>query len=135
MGDILDRIVLALAGRMVGPMWLSVIFQPTTGLVLALVDGIGDARAGRPPFLWSLLGPDDLQVRRLPQGWSDVIRVLLVALLVDMIYQYLELDMISLGEALVVAVALAIAPYLLLRGLVTGAARRTQLSTSPPPQA
>jgi hypothetical protein len=131
--DLFNRILQALAGRMTGPLWLSMIFQPTTGLVLALVDGIGDARAGWPPFLWSLFAPDDFPVRRLPHGWSDVIKVLLVALLVDMVYQYLEVDLIFAGEALLVAFALAVIPYVVLRGLVTRIARWPRLSAGSPP--
>jgi hypothetical protein len=133
MPEIFDRILQALAERMTGPLWLRAIFQPTTAVVFALVDGLGDVRAGRAAFLWSAPGPAHLQAWRHPQAWSDVVRVLFMGMLVDMIYQYIAVDMISFGEALVAAFALAIVPYLLLRGLVTRAGRRPQLSVSPPP--
>jgi hypothetical protein len=60
----------------------------------------------------------------LKSGWKDVGRVFLLALVMDVVYQLIVLHFVYPGEAIIVAVELAIGPYLILRGPVTRAARR-----------
>jgi hypothetical protein len=58
------------------------------------------------------------------EGWKSIGRVFLLALALDVIYQIIDLRFVYPGEAIIVATVLAIVPYLILRGLVTRAARR-----------
>lgn len=51
-------------------------------------------------------------------------RLLLLALAIDVVYQIIVLRFVYVGEAIIVALVLAIAPYLILRGLVRRAARK-----------
>ena len=44
--------------------------------------------------------------------------------LLDVVYQIIELHFVYAGETIIVAIILAILPYLILRGLVTRLARR-----------
>lgn len=62
----------------------------------------------------------------LKSGWKDVGRVFLLALAMDVVYQLIVLHFVYPGEAIIVAVVLAIAPYLILRGAVTRIARREE---------
>jgi hypothetical protein len=49
--------------------------------------------------------------------------VFLVAVLLDLVYQVVVLEVYP-GEALIVAVLLAIVPYVIVRGVVTRAAKK-----------
>ena len=60
----------------------------------------------------------------LKDGWKSVGRVFILAIVLDVIYQIIELHFVYVGEAFIVAFILAIVPYLILRGLVTRIARR-----------
>jgi hypothetical protein len=57
-------------------------------------------------------------------GWKSVGKVFMLALVLDVVYQLIQLRFVYPGEAIVVALVLAIVPYLILRGLVTRVARR-----------
>ena len=59
----------------------------------------------------------------LRDGWKSVGKVFVLALVLDAVYQVMVLRFVYPGEALVVALLLAIVPYLVLRGLVTRLAR------------
>ena len=54
-----------------------------------------------------------------------MIKVFIMAVLIDAVYQYIELSWFYPGEALIVAFILAFIPYLLIRGPVNRIARRT----------
>ena len=60
----------------------------------------------------------------LKDGWKSVGKVFILALVLDVIYQIIELRFVYAGEAIIVAFVLAILPYLILRGLVTRIARK-----------
>ena len=51
-------------------------------------------------------------------------KAFIMALILDAVYQYIELRWFWPGEALLVALMLAIVPYLLLRGSVTRLSHR-----------
>jgi len=60
----------------------------------------------------------------LREGWKSTARVFLLAVIMDVIYQLIVQHWIYPGEVLIVAVLLAIVPYLLIRGPVTRVAER-----------
>jgi hypothetical protein len=68
----------------------------------------------------------------IKDGWKSVGKVFILALVLDIVYQIIELRFVYPGEAIIVAFVLAILPYLVLRGLVTRLARRRKLSPSIP---
>jgi hypothetical protein len=55
----------------------------------------------------------------LREGWRDVGKVFVIAIALDIVYQLIVLRWVYPGETLVVAAALALLPYLIVRGLVT----------------
>jgi hypothetical protein len=55
MGYLFHRITEDLIGRVHGPMALRLILQPTMAILFATTDGWRDARAARPPYVWSVL--------------------------------------------------------------------------------
>jgi len=64
------------------------------------------------------------RVDMLKDGWTSVGKVFVLALVLDVVYQIIVLRFVYPGEAIIVAFALAILPYLILRGLATRIARK-----------
>ena len=108
-----------LMGRTTGPLTLRLILQPTVATVLAIRSGLADARAGRPPYFWSMLNDPERRRELLRNGWKSVGKLFVMAMVLDGIYQVIEFRWIYIGQAIVVAFVLAIVPYVIVRGLVT----------------
>ena len=123
MDDLLSRMVENLIGRVTGPMMFRVILQPTMAMVMAIRDGLHDARAGRPPYFWAILGDPAHRRDLLHDGWKSIAKIFVLALVLDGVYQWIVLRWIYPGEVLLVAVILAIVPYVLVRGPVNRLAR------------
>jgi hypothetical protein len=112
----LSRLWHEIASRPDGPMALRFYLQPLVALLLAYRDGFADARAGRPPYFWSLLTDPARRAERIRSGWQSIAKVFFMALAIDLIYQLVVLHGLRPVEGLVVAVLLAIIPYVLSRG-------------------
>jgi hypothetical protein len=124
MEEFLARFWEHLAGRWTGPLALRLLLQPAMSTVVAVRDGLRDARAGRPPFLWTIFASADERRRLVREGISAVSRIALLAIALDFTYQLIVFGRIFLGEAVVVAILLAIVPYFSLRGIVNRIASR-----------
>lgn len=119
MDDVLTRFVTDLFGRVHGPLTFRLILQPAMAILFAVRDGVRSAREGRPPYLWSLFTvPKDERWRLLQEGWKAVMKVFLLAVVLDIVYQVIVFRWVYPFESLTVAVILAFLPYLLLRGVV-----------------
>jgi hypothetical protein len=118
----LARTLEHLLGRLDGPLHFRFIFQPLMSALFAIRDGRRDARAGRKPFR---LMTDPAQRRQvLLTGWRSVGKVFVIAFTLDAVYQFKVFRWFYLGQALFVALFLAIVPYSLLRGPVNRLTRR-----------
>ena len=128
MDDIISRVWENLMARPTGPMSIRLMVQPIVASVLAIRSGLKDAREGRPAFLWAAVTNPGYRPELLRQGWKDVGKVFVLAIVLDAIYQLIVHRGVYVGELLIVATALAIVPYCLIRGPVTrirrGLARR-----------
>ena len=91
--------------------------------IFAIIDGLKDAKAGKPPYFYALVTDPVNRVERLKDGWSHVGKVFVLAIVLDAVYQFIAARFVYPGEVIVVAFLLALVPYLLLRGLVTRIAR------------
>jgi hypothetical protein len=120
--DHLVRVFEHFMARLDGPLHFRFIFQPLMAVIFAFRDGRRDAREGRAPFR---LFSDPGQRREvLRSSWKSVGKVFAIGLTLDAIYQLLELHWFYPGEALLVALILAVLPYFLLRGTVNVLTRR-----------
>ena len=119
MGDIWNRIVENLVDRVSGPMKFRIILQPVMASIFAILAGLKDAKAGKSPYSWALLTDPANRADMLKDGWKSVGKVFLLAMALDVVYQIIVLHTVYPGEVLIVAIVLAILPYLILRGLVT----------------
>lgn len=112
-----------LLGRIGGPLSFRIVLQPCVAAILAIRSGLKDARTAQPPYFWSLFTDPINRRARLRDAWKDIAKVFVVAVLIDCVYQILELHWLYPGQALIVATLLAPLPYLVIRGLVNRIAR------------
>ena len=124
----LTRLWENLTGRIGGAMSFRLILQPAVAIYFAIRDGLNDARAQRPLYSWTVLTDPAQRSELLREGWKAVIKVFIMAVLIDAVYQYIQLSWFYLGEALIVAFVLAFLPYLLIRGPVNRIARAFNIS-------
>ena len=118
MEEVLARIWENLGGRVGGPMSLRLLLQPAIATLLAIRGGLADAKAGKPPYLWSVLTNADKRPALLRQGWKSLAKVFTMAVVLDLVYQLIVERWIYPVESLIVAFVLACVPYLLVRGPV-----------------
>ena len=123
MEDTLLRIWEHLVGRLTGPLTFRLLLQPTMSTLFAIRDGMRDARAGRPPFLGTILGSGDDRQRLIREGLAAIGKLALFAIFLDFVYQLIVFRRIYPAEAIDVALLLAIVPYFVLRGPVNRIAR------------
>jgi hypothetical protein len=109
-GDLVDRLS--------GPMKLRFLLQPAMAAIFAVRAGLKDAKLGRSPYLLGLITDPAHRSEMLKDGLKDVGKVIFLALSLDIVYQIIVLHVFYPGEMVVVVFVLAIAPYLVLRGLV-----------------
>lgn len=124
MQDVLQRLMQNLVDRVHGPMTFRFLLQPTMAILYALWDGWKDARAGKPPYFWALFSDVGHRREILREGWKSIGKVVILALILDAVYQWFVLHWIYPGEMLLLAILLAIVPYLAVRGPVNRLLRR-----------
>lgn len=114
--EVWNRIFTSIVERPGGPMTFRFILQPVMASILAIIDGVRDARSGAPPYFWSLVTGSVPRADRLYDGIIATSRVLLLGLVMDVAYQLIVFNTFFPGEAAIIAVLLAFVPYLVLRG-------------------
>lgn len=121
--DIIFRAWENLLSRPSGPLALRFVMQPAMAALLAIRDGVKDARTGRSPYFWTVLTDRAQRSGRLREGLAATARIIVIALVLDGVYQFIELDRFYPGEAVIVAIVLAFVPYLVIRGPAARLAR------------
>jgi hypothetical protein len=118
MVDLIDRLWREIGARPEGPLALRFYLQPIMATFLAIRDGLKDARSGREPYLWSAFFSSGHRKEILADGWKSAGKILLIAAGLDVIYQLIVLHGLRPIQTVLIAVALAIVPYILFRGPV-----------------
>lgn len=131
MKEFLVRTWQDLVGRVDGPMTFRLILQPLVAAIIAVLAGLKDAREGRPAYFWAIFTDPVNRRSRLREGWKDVAKVFIMAVLIDFIYQLIVFRWFYPGQAVIVAILLALVPYLLIRGPVNRVARRRHTGGTP----
>ena len=103
--------------RLAGPGRFRFILQPLIATILGIRNGLADARAGRPPYLWGMLFHRGLRIELARTGLATVANLLLMGILLDSVFQWIILGVSYPGAALVVGPVLIIAPYAVARAL------------------
>jgi hypothetical protein len=122
--EILTRFWTDLAARTTGTLSFRFVLQPTMAALLAIRDGLKDARTGRSPYFWTILTNREERAASFREGIRATTRIIVLGLVMDTIYQLLELRSFYPGEALFVAFTLACVPYFVIRGPAARLARR-----------
>jgi len=104
--------------RLDGPLHFRFIVQPLMAIALAVIDGVKDAKAGKPAYFWALLSTSGSRKEIVQEGWKSVGRIFILAIILDVIYQMKVHGTVFAGQLLIVAFVLAIVPYLVVRGPV-----------------
>jgi hypothetical protein len=110
--------------RLTGPGRFRFILQPLTAIVLGVLGGIADAKAGRPPYLYGLFFGSGHRRALLSSGYETVANLLLMGILLDAVFQWVILGTSHPGAALLVGPVLIVGPYALARALSNRLARR-----------
>jgi hypothetical protein len=116
-----------LLDRVSGPMKFRLVLQPAMAVFFAIRSGLADARAGKPPYFWALIWARGQRQSMLKDGWKSISTVFIIALVLDVVYQIIVQRFVYPGEAVIVAFTLAIAPYLIVRGLANRIARKKRI--------
>ena len=104
--------------RPAGPLKFRFVLQPAMAIFFAVRMGLKDSREDKPPFLSAFFSHPAHRMELMHDCWRSIGRLFLFAVVLDCIYQIVELHWIYPFEALVVATVLAIIPYVLVRGPV-----------------
>jgi hypothetical protein len=124
--NLFERFGHAMLARVEGPMKFRIVLQPAMALFLAIRGGLKDAHECKPPYFWGLFTDKGERQAMLKDGWRAISRVFFLGVAMDIIYQLIEHQRLRIVEAIVVAVILAIVPYLLIRGPVNRIACRRE---------
>ena len=120
----LSRLWQEIVSRPDGPMAFRFYLQPLMSTIYAIMSGLKDAREHKPPYFWAVVTDAAHRADLLRDGWKSVRNVFFLATAMDLIYQITVLKGLRPLEGLIIAVVLAIVPYLVVRGPVNRLARR-----------
>jgi hypothetical protein len=118
MEDFFARLVQDLSERLSGPLRFRFVLQPLMASILAIRAGIKDAREGRPPYFWEMFTNREAWKELAHEGWKAIAKIFTIAIIMDVIYQLIVSRWVLIFETVVIAMLLAVVPYLLLRGPV-----------------
>jgi hypothetical protein len=126
-----DQFFQDIRARLSGPGRLRFIVQPTVAIILGARSGIKDARDGVPPFLWALAFHGTRRRKLLRSVFVSIRDVVAIAILLDVISQFLIFHNIRPGAALLVGPVLITLPYVVARALTNRIVRKSgQLTPS-----
>ena len=119
MTETLTRMIADLVGRVDGPFAFRFFMQPAMAALYAILDGLTDARLRKPPYLMTILTCPDQRRELLREGGRRVGRVMALGTVMDVLYQVMVFKTIHPLQIIVIVLALAFVPDVLLRGPIT----------------
>jgi hypothetical protein len=114
--------------RFAGPGRFRFVLQPLSAIVLGVLSGRADARAGRPAYLCGLLFHRNLRRDLVKTGFSTIANLLLMGILLDVVFQRIILGVAHPGPALIIGPILIVTPYAVARALSNRLARQEKKS-------
>ena len=112
--------------RLAGPGRFRFVLQPLMAIILGVLNGLADARAGRPPYLYGMLFRRSLRGELLRMGFSTIANLLLMGILLDAVFQRIILGVAHPGAALIIGPILIVTPYAVARALSNRLARKAK---------
>ena len=105
-------------------MTFRLVLQPLMAALIGFRAGRRDARDGREPFLAQFIRRPEGRRALMLEAFRDILKVIIVAIAIDLIYQIIVAHWFYPLEALMVAVAVAILPYGIVRGFTNRLSRK-----------
>jgi hypothetical protein len=102
---------------------LRFILQPMVATFIGVRDGIRDSRVGCPPFLLALVSLRERRTHLLRSALASVRDLVAVAIILDVISQFLIFEEVHPGAALVLGPVLIAVPYSIARALANRISR------------
>jgi hypothetical protein len=112
----MEALVALLLGQANAPFSFRFVVQPALALIIGLRDARLDAKAGKPPYFFSLFVERHLRRDRLREGARAIALPLAIAIALDSVVQYLVASRVHLWHAVVVGALLIALPYVTARG-------------------
>jgi hypothetical protein len=109
--------------RFTGPGHFRFILQPMVAILLGILGGVADAKAGNPPYLFGLLFAAGRRRELLQSGVAAISNLLTMGIILDIVFQLIIYRSVHPGAAVVIGPILICAPYALSRALTTRLAR------------
>jgi hypothetical protein len=103
--------------RFHGPGGFRFIVQPIGAIILGIRDGKLDAAAGTPPYLYDLLFVPEDRAASVRSGLSRLTIPIIVAIVLDAVFQYIIINTVRPVAAIVVGIFLMGVPYSLSRAI------------------
>jgi hypothetical protein len=103
--------------RFTGPGRFRFILQPLMAITFGVLNGLADARAGRPPYFYGILFHRYLRGDLVKTGFSTLANLLLMGILMDLVFQRIILGVAHPGPALIIGPILIVTPYVIARAL------------------
>jgi len=94
--------------RLDGPLHFRFIGQPLMASILAVIDGVKDAKIGKAPYFWALIFTPGHRDELIKDDWKSIGKVFTVAMVLEVIYQVMTHHLDYRGYFLIAAFALAI---------------------------
>ena len=123
MEDVIQRFVEGFMSRLEGPFSFRMIVQPLMAVIFATLDGLKDAKWGKPAYFWALFGSAEHRRELLKSGWKSFGKIFILGIILDVVYQLKVHQPLNVGGVIVAALVLAVLPYMALRGPVNLIAR------------
>jgi hypothetical protein len=76
-----------IVARLDGPFHFRFIVQPSVASILAIIDGVKDARMGKPAYYWALIVDQGDRTELIKDGWKSIFKVFILAMVLEAAYQ------------------------------------------------
>lgn len=117
LSDIWNRGLEQLYMRSDGPLYFRLYVMPVVAFLVGIRLGIRDAKKNEPTLLSNLITNSTERKLVLRPGWKKIFRILVIALVLDTIYQFMIFRAFYVFQAILVAVLCAFLPYMVGRGI------------------
>ncbi len=110
--------------RLTGPGRFRFIMQPLMACTLGILNGLADARAGAPAYLYGVIFHRELRSDLVASGFRTVVNLLLMGILLDAVFQWIILGVAHPFAAIVLGPVLVMVPYVIARAFSNRLARQ-----------
>jgi len=120
-----------IVARLHGPGRLGFILQPAMATLIGATQGLSDARANRPPFVWAVLFRRAHRRELLREAATGLRNLIAIAILLDVVLQLGILHRVHPAAAVILGTVLIAVPYSVARALSNRIASRHATSDQP----